>query len=402
MSMSHYGSTGNLSLGNRQASPSYASLQRNQDEYNRFETKRHHDRSSEERRLRESNESKFSGYGNRPGTGVEMTEHRWTGGELITDPSQLPKSLKPRRMFYSPIGDGVVAADGVEKKRGPVDLTPRVTITTLSKIDRGERGQGGVNVYEKEWHSTLPGEGAAGSVFDGNFPNIPDGVDRGNRGPHTDNGSGLHGPAKPTSVTPNTGLGGRGGPSGPGGPGRGSGLGEPYPAYPAYEEPVRPLSSASTFDPYRVVDTKTGYLITNPRELIHQFATTTPIATMGLDDGTPLTKHTSVKSMYSTLETQETEQRFAPYAPYRVQNGSSSHGGNSGVVSPNRFVRNLRDETMTHSQREANTHLDALNQRDPNSSHRVQEIRQKTMHRGGNDDIDQLTNQLVHGLNARY
>ncbi|CAJ0567569.1 unnamed protein product, partial [Mesorhabditis spiculigera] len=335
MSMSHYGSTGNLSLGNRQASPSYASLQRNQDEYNRFETKRHHDRSSEERRLRESNESKFSGYGNRPGTGVEMTEHRWTGGELITDPSQLPKSLKPRRMFYSPIGDGVVAADGVEKKRGPVDLTPRVTITTLSKIDRGERGQGGVNVYEKEWHSTLPGEGAAGSVFDGNFPNIPDG--------------------------------------------------EPYPAYPAYEEPVRPLSSASTFDPYRVVDTKTGYLITNPRELIHQFATTTPIATMGLDDGTPLTKHTSVKSMYSTLETQETEQRFAPYAPYRVQNGSSSHGGNSGVVSPNRFVRNLRDETMTHSQREANTHLDALNQRDPNSSHRVQ-----------------LTNQLVHGLNTRY
>ena len=40
------------------------------------------------------------------------------------------------------------------------------------------------------------------------------------------------------------------------------------------------ISVASTNDPYRIVDTKTGYLITNPRELIHQYATTTPIAIM--------------------------------------------------------------------------------------------------------------------------
>ncbi|CAJ0956473.1 unnamed protein product, partial [Mesorhabditis belari] len=401
MSMSHYGSTGNLS--GRGASPSYASLGRHRDDYNRFETKRHHDslnRSSAERQLIDL--SKFSGYGARPGSGVEMTEHRWTGGEIITDPSQMPKGLKPRRMFYSPIGDGVVAADGVEKKRGPVDLSPRVTITTLSKVDRGERGQGGVNVYEKEWSSTLPGEGVAGSVFDGNFPNVPDGgrgksmekppaplppapepaTDRGNRG--NAGPTALHTPIRAAEPAPI------------------SLAREPY--YPPYEEPVRPISVASTNDPYRIVDTKTGYLITNPRELIHQYATTTPIAIMDLNDGTPVQKHTSVKSMYQTLETQETEQRFAPYAPYRVHQNGNSHGGHggSGVVSPNRFVRNLRDETMTHSQREANTHLDALNQRDPNASQKISEIRQRTMTRGGHDDIDQLTNQLLNGLNTRY
>lgn len=34
--------------------------------------------------------------------------------KLVSDPGLVTKSIRPRRMFYSPIGDGVVAADGVE------------------------------------------------------------------------------------------------------------------------------------------------------------------------------------------------------------------------------------------------------------------------------------------------
>lgn len=72
----------------------------------------------------------------------------------MTDPDVVPKILtkiKPRRMFYSPIGDGVVAADGVEMKRGPVDLTPRVEVIQTRTVERGEKGKGGVNIIEKTW-----------------------------------------------------------------------------------------------------------------------------------------------------------------------------------------------------------------------------------------------------------
>ncbi|KHJ95002.1 hypothetical protein OESDEN_05059, partial [Oesophagostomum dentatum] len=75
--------------------------------------------------------------------------------QIITDPSQLPKSLKPRRLYYSPIGDGTVAADGVELKRRPPDMSPRVTITQMQHVDRGSKGHDGLNVYEKSWVNPL-------------------------------------------------------------------------------------------------------------------------------------------------------------------------------------------------------------------------------------------------------
>lgn len=37
--------------------------------------------------------------------------------QIISDPNRLPAGPKPRRMYYSPIGDGTVAADGIELKR---------------------------------------------------------------------------------------------------------------------------------------------------------------------------------------------------------------------------------------------------------------------------------------------
>ncbi|PIO69857.1 hypothetical protein TELCIR_08312 [Teladorsagia circumcincta] len=85
-------------------------------------------------------------------------------------------------------------------------------------------------------------------------------------------------------------------------------------------------------DPSYRFDTKTGYLITNPRELIHQ-------------------------------------ERFSPYAPYKTIHN---------VQTPNKFTQQLRDETMTRTQREANTHADPLNQRDSQTQQKINEIRSRT------------------------
>lgn len=61
----------------------------------------------------------------------------------------MPRSLKPRRLYYSPIGDGVVAADGVELKREPKDLSPKITVTHMKTLDRGEPGHDGYNIYTR-------------------------------------------------------------------------------------------------------------------------------------------------------------------------------------------------------------------------------------------------------------
>lgn len=46
-------------------------------------------------------ETSFSGYGDRVGSGVALAPTMWKGGEIVTDPSLVTKSLKPRTMFYS-------------------------------------------------------------------------------------------------------------------------------------------------------------------------------------------------------------------------------------------------------------------------------------------------------------
>ncbi|GMR61006.1 hypothetical protein PMAYCL1PPCAC_31201 [Pristionchus mayeri] len=87
---------------------------------------------------------------------------------------------------------------------------------------------------------------------------------------------------------------------------------------------------------------------------------------------------------------------YAPYAPYRA---SSQTVSESRTLSPTNFVRKLRDDTMTSTQREANQHMDQLNNKDPNQQSRIHEIRQKTANAGrSNDEIDSLTNDMMRGL----
>ena len=128
-------------------------------------------------------EIKFSSFGDRVGSGIALTRKRWTGGEasyrrargmgarvcvgplhlkrlqLVTDPNYFKRSLKPRTMFYSPIGDGVVQADGVEWHRGNADLSPRVHITHERVVERGDGGAGGRRVYEHTWSGEFFGGG---------------------------------------------------------------------------------------------------------------------------------------------------------------------------------------------------------------------------------------------------
>ncbi|EJW79145.1 hypothetical protein WUBG_09948, partial [Wuchereria bancrofti] len=152
--MSYYGNTGNINRGRDNQFPEYSptsnyqSYGKHPDDYNRYETAR--SRSHTLQRQREDDErSRFSGYGDRPGSGVEFMPTKWHGGEIITDPEHLPRSLKPRRLYYSPIGDGVVAADGVELKRAPKDMSPKITVTHSRTLDRGEPGHDGYNIYNR-------------------------------------------------------------------------------------------------------------------------------------------------------------------------------------------------------------------------------------------------------------
>ncbi|CAB3410291.1 unnamed protein product [Caenorhabditis bovis] len=399
--MSQYGSAANLSsFRERTNSPSYASLGKHRDEYNRFETARHAAAHSQ-RSSQDREEVRFGGFGDRPGSGVELSTFTWNGGEIITDPAQLPKPIKPRTMFYSPIGDGTVAADGYELKRRPVDLSPRVTVTQLQHIERGSKGHDGVNIIEKNWSvggSVPPSEAGFGSEYGPGsgrnsragggalspdpFPPKPatnGKFDFGNYPPKPD----------PYAARPNSGLGGPGhgglGDNGPFG-GSQSNLGPHGP-----RDGQNSVASSVFSDPAYRLDTKTGYLITNPRELIHQFATMTPVAT--IDDSinnTPATATVQKQSYYKRTE-ETTEEHYAPHAPYKAPHA---------VPSPNKFVRQLRDETMTHSQKEANTHVEPVNQRDPHYQQRVQEIRTKSTYSRGGDEIDQLTQQLVSGLHT--
>ena len=124
---------------------------------------------SQDRALSQERETPFSGYGDRVGSGVAYASTQWRGGEvvldsvgrkaslsfvqLVTDPALVTKSLKPRRFYYAPIGDGVVAADGVELKRLPPDLTPKVEVIQQRIVEKGPGGKAGVRVTEKTWSS---------------------------------------------------------------------------------------------------------------------------------------------------------------------------------------------------------------------------------------------------------
>ncbi|KIH51681.1 hypothetical protein ANCDUO_18229, partial [Ancylostoma duodenale] len=82
LGMSQYGSAGNLSnYRDRTASPAYSALGKHRDDYNRFETARHKEAMRNERQ--KSEECRFQAFGDRPGSGVEMTSHHWQGGELM-------------------------------------------------------------------------------------------------------------------------------------------------------------------------------------------------------------------------------------------------------------------------------------------------------------------------------
>ncbi|EGT43248.1 CBN-GEI-15 protein [Caenorhabditis brenneri] len=448
--MSQYGSAANLSsFRERTGSPSYASLGKHTDNYNRFETARHamNSRSNRSQTSQEKEEIRFGGFGDRAGSGVELSGFNWSGGEVITSPTQLPKAIKPRTMFYSPIGDGTVAADGYELKRRPVDLTPKVTVTQLQHIERGAKGHDGVNIIEKNWStggSVPASEAGFGSEYGPGsgrnsraafspepFPKpngkpAPPPADFGNYQPKSGKFSSLKNKCcskvfcsflsfilKPSVFSPC--------------------FPSPYcPFQILIQLPLAQLAvleemeeihmedrnrtwdqrtdaivscvsispeivffsvASSVFsDPSYRLDTKTGYLITNPRELIHQFATMTPVAT--IDDSvnnTPAT-HTIQKQSYYKRTEETTEEQFAPHAPYKA---------NHPVASPNKFVRQLRDDNLTHSQREANTHTEPVYNRDPNYNQRFQEIRTKTTsYSRGGDDIDQLTQQLVSGMHT--
>lgn len=491
--MSQYGSTGNLTgrgqenvyLRERTASPAYSTLDKHRDDYNRYDTARHlRSRKMERLRREEDERSRFSGYGSRPGSGVEFMPSKWQGGEVVPDRDHLPRSLKPRRFYYSPIGDGVVAADGVEIKRHK-DMSPRVSVLHTRTIEKGDPGSDGYNLYEKifthggsEYGSDYGGGSGrnsrtAGTLSPSNEPygyspgNVYSGSYPGNAGGgYGSSGYGSSGTPGPqgyrgrestppkTYVSAGPGVGHENEPFGsgygggapatgdlgsgydvsiPGGrstPGTGVAYGsapasnygtygsrDPYGTYSSargdpfvtdgrgsaqihnslsggpdgltgYEAPGRSAGDYG-FDSSKKYDIKTEYLITNPRELIHQYATTTPISVLNTPEATPATTSRTVKKFYSST----TEEKFAPYPPYK---------GPDTTVHPSNFARQLRDEGLTASQREANRRQDPVNAKDSNYEHKISEIRQQTYRSPAINEIDYLTEKMMYGLQTGH
>uniref|UniRef100_A0A915PTR0 Uncharacterized protein n=1 Tax=Setaria digitata TaxID=48799 RepID=A0A915PTR0_9BILA len=520
--MSYYGGAGYMNRGRDNPFPTnsptnnYQSHGKHPDDYNRYDTARSRSHASQRQRD-EDERSRFSGYGDRPGSGVEFMPTKWHGGEIITDPGHLPRSLKPRRLYYSPIGDGVVAADGVEMKRVPKDLSPKITVTHRRTVDRGEPGRDGYNIYTRtvthgnDYGSDLGGSGrdsrltsgiSPGSDSYGQQSGVGPGMSYGGREPDY-KGGGI-GEGRPGSAT-GYGTGGSGGgtiPFGrgkdypsdtgpgdigyPGGRGgyidntRGRGIAKGYdidspkqgadgygaggrgidgygtglrgtdlhgtgsPNYryqsptaayqrhsPAYQDSYSTLGSinvdpfvsesrgrSQSADPlnesdsygdyafkndgrlsdgnglheaikserYQKFDVTKDYLITNPRELIHQYATTTPVSILEI----PETSSRTVKKIYSST----TEEKYVPYPPYK---------SSKAAVHPNNFVRQLRDEGLTVSQREANRHQNPLATDDPEIMHKISEIRKETSRTApSNKEIDHLTEKMMYSLQSSH
>ncbi|KAI1724610.1 CBR-GEI-15 protein [Ditylenchus destructor] len=370
-----------------------------------------------ERSSIERDDTRFAGYGDRVGSGVELAPARWGGGELVTDPSLVTKSLKPKKFYYSPIGDGVVAADGVEMKRGPPDLTPKVSVIQQRYVEKGDRGQAGKRVVEKMWTS---GGGGGSSDFTNVYGNMPKGGDETGRSSRATTAPSPFGALSDPLGLGNTGL-GRAPPAanygsnygspvpsttGPGPsapaprPNRiksplnglddsyslGSGRHHDYP--PSGRSSVQTTTQSLFSEPGYRYEIKKDYKVTNPKELIHQYATTTPVSTIpgfeALPDGGTVTQ--TIKQSYSST----VEEAFGPFPPYKA----------SSIINPNKFVRQLRDETMTANSRQANLNQNpVVNPKDNNYDHRVEEIRRQTGRQfSSNDPIQSLTERLVTGL----
>uniref|UniRef100_A0A183BKK2 ZM domain-containing protein n=1 Tax=Globodera pallida TaxID=36090 RepID=A0A183BKK2_GLOPA len=377
---------------------------------------------SQERMASQERETPFAGYGDRVGSGVAYTPTQWKGGELVTDPALVSKSIKPRRFYYSPIGDGVVAADGVELKRFPPDLTPKMEVIQQRIVDKSERGRPGVRITEKTWSTGGPTEDSLKGYGHTERPTGPpsSGAVRGSRAPETEafaNLSDQLGPsARPTSAQSapqpsKNGFGGDAAAPKDWGKGPGDGAGVPKETGGAPSSRSTPLdfgkspvsnglgggtsdfplsgrsSAASTglYEPGMRYEMRKDYRVTNPRELIHQYATTTPVTVI---DPSLETTRTITRQHY----TQTVEESFGPYPPYTSP---------PNVPCPLNFVRQLRDETMTDSQRQANRQQQPMSatSRDSNFEQRVEEIRRSTSRQASSDPmVEQLSNRLQSGL----
>uniref|UniRef100_A0A7E4VJJ2 Uncharacterized protein n=1 Tax=Panagrellus redivivus TaxID=6233 RepID=A0A7E4VJJ2_PANRE len=276
------GKFGSGLLRERELSPAYSSLPRHPDDYNRYETRKYY--IQEQQKTARDDNAKFYGFGDRVGSGIELTPKRWTGGELITDPQYIKKSLKPRRVYYSPIGDGVVEADGVERKLGPKDMTPRVHVTHEHYAERGSGGHGGVRVTEKRWDEDNDSGSGARNGY-GGFPG--DGLG--------DKGRGGDGLGKPYG----DGLGkpfgdGDGNPYGTGRRPYDDGDGDGWPR----SGRSSALSIGTDGFP-RQGWTKT--FIVNPRELINQYALDTNTTIFDLEDHTPKTITTTKETIVNDV-----------------------------------------------------------------------------------------------------
>ncbi|KAL3125026.1 hypothetical protein niasHT_000631 [Heterodera trifolii] len=304
--------------------PTYSALGRSPDNFNPFQTHLHREEAKGLRKSQEREDMiKFHSYGDHKVSGIEMKPKGWTGGEIVTDREIMKKSIKPRRFYYSPIGDGVVAADGIEMKRPPPDLSPRRYEYYQRHVEH-DQGKPGLRVTESIWHEGGSGDGGAEGAGKGPPPTDwqNDGFGPGGRGGPRDDGKGRGGAGEGPKWPGLDNDGGRkreptkdDGTKGPrgddGGPAQNAGLGK-FPLLDHGEGPKPHRENGEKDNGTRGREPSglsegpggvpregwTKEFITNPRELINQYGTETLTSIFDYEDHTPKT-YTSTREVWS-------------------------------------------------------------------------------------------------------
>uniref|UniRef100_A0A914X9I7 Uncharacterized protein n=1 Tax=Plectus sambesii TaxID=2011161 RepID=A0A914X9I7_9BILA len=403
-------------LRSRSMSPRRTNNDDDSKKYNDDHNKKYNDNDSNKynddhnKKYNDDDNKKYKNVGE--GDGLECTTLKWGGRQRVIRPddpvpqlpretraSSLPLAKRNKKFYYSPQGDGVDSAalgdpndvawrrngggnsngynDGhgygsdsgsYDPQNGYGRASPNLRVGTGPYDTQNGYGRASPNLRV--------GSGSGDHYGDGrSSPNLRVG---GRAGDRYGEGSGARSPSGYSNGYSggNSPRGGNQNGYGGSGMGQRNGYGGSQPSLYSDDDSEVPLSYRHGYD----YDRARNAYITNPRALIHEFATKTPA------------RETSRSPLPSPRPNSQAEDyNFAPYPPYRAVGAGHD---------PKKFVRKVRDDGLTHRQKVANQNLEPVHKSPlPQSVHQLKAIAAKKGNAiPGTKEIDFLTGCMLHNL----